>query len=63
MVMVWIIRSAELESDSYVITNRDEVLRGDFNITNTVRNYNFYYTTEFVLCLFVIYGNSVAMLS
>jgi hypothetical protein len=29
-VMVWIIRSAELESDSYVITNRDEVLREDF---------------------------------
>jgi len=34
-----------------------------FNIANTVRNYNFYYTTEFVLCLIVIYGNSVAMLS
>jgi hypothetical protein len=28
--MIWIIRSAELESDSCVITNRDEVLRGDF---------------------------------
>jgi len=29
-VIVWIIRSAELESDSCAITNRDEVLREDF---------------------------------
>jgi hypothetical protein len=33
-----------------------------FNIISTVRNYNFYYTTEFVLCLFILHGISVAML-